>query len=51
MKEIKPKNKKEYCVIVHGIPDFLHIPKNVLEPIVNKILENILDESKEKSEE
>lgn len=40
------KVAKEYSVTLHGIPDFSQIPNAALEPIINKILENILRELK-----
>ncbi len=44
-------NEIQYEVKVNGKPDFKAIPKVTLQPIVKKLLENIIKQVKEKKSE
>ncbi len=48
---MKNKAETDYVVIVNGMPNYKKIPKAVLEPITKKILESILKQLKENSED
>lgn len=42
------KAETDYTVKVNGMPNYVNIPKAVLEPIAKKFLENILKEQQKK---
>ena len=47
---MKRKAAAEYVVEVNGTPDYVKIPKPVLESVAKKFLENILKRQKENDE-
>lgn len=44
---MKKEKTKQYEIFINGIPNFASIPDEVMEPFMNKLIENILKQMKE----